>query len=82
MKLVALDLPGAHLVELEPHGDDRGFFARTWCSKEFEEAGLPAEIVQTNVSQTREQGTIRGLHYQTPPSREAKASGINDFAGE
>lgn len=72
MKLVALDLPGAYLVELERHADERGFFARTWCSREFAEAGLPAEIVQTNVSHTRERGAIRGLHYQRPPSREGK----------
>jgi dTDP-4-dehydrorhamnose 3,5-epimerase len=72
VKLLALDLPRAHLVELEPHVDDRGFFARTWCSKEFAEAGLPSEIVQTNVSQTRQRRTIRGLHYQRPPSREGK----------
>lgn len=72
MKLVALDLPGAHLVELEPHVDARGFFARTWCSREFARAGLPAEIVQTNLSQTVERGAIRGLHYQRPPSREGK----------
>lgn len=72
MKLLALDLPDAHLVELEPHIDDRGFFARTWCSKEFAEAGLPAEIVQTNVSQTHQRAAIRGLHYQRPPSREGK----------
>jgi dTDP-4-dehydrorhamnose 3,5-epimerase len=72
MKLVALDLPGAHLVELEPHVDERGLFARTWCSREFTSAGLPAGIVQTNLSQTAERGAIRGLHYQRPPSREGK----------
>jgi len=72
MKLVALALPGAHLVETEPHVDDRGFFARTWCSREFAGAGLPAEIVQTNVSQTAQRCTIRGLHYQRPPSHEGK----------
>ena len=72
MKLDALDLPGAFLIELEQHVDDRGFFARTWCSREFASAGLPAEIVQTNLSQTAERGAIRGLHYQRPPSREGK----------
>lgn len=72
MKIVALDLPGAALMELEPHHDDRGFFARSWCSREFSEAGLPSAIVQTNLSQTRLRGTIRGLHYQHPPSREGK----------
>ena len=72
MKIVPLELPGAAVVELEPNTDDRGFFARTWCSREFEEAGLPSTIVQTNLSQTRLRGTIRALHYQRPPSREGK----------
>lgn len=72
MKLVALELPDACVVELEPHVDDRGFFARTWCSREFAEAGLPTAIVQTNLSQTQPRGAIRGLHYQRPPSQEGK----------
>lgn len=72
MKFVALELPDAFVIELEPHLDDRGFFARTWCSREFAEAGLPAVIVQTNLSQTQARGAIRGLHYQRPPSREGK----------
>jgi dTDP-4-dehydrorhamnose 3,5-epimerase len=72
MKLDALDLPGAFLVELEPHVDERGMFARTWCSEEFAAAGLPSEIVQTNLSQTLLRGAVRGLHYQRPPSCEGK----------
>ncbi|MFZ1864167.1 MAG: dTDP-4-dehydrorhamnose 3,5-epimerase [Polyangiales bacterium] len=72
MRFVALELPDAFVVELEPHLDDRGFFARTWCSREFAEAGLPAAIVQTNLSQTQARGALRGLHYQRPPSREGK----------
>ncbi len=72
MKMKALDLPDAVVVELEPHVDERGFFARTWCSREFCEAGVPSAIVQTNLSQTRQRGAIRGLHYQRPPSREGK----------
>jgi dTDP-4-dehydrorhamnose 3,5-epimerase len=72
MKFVALELPDAFVIELEPHVDDRGFFARTWCAREFAEAGLPAAIVQTNLSQTQARGAIRGLHYQRPPSREGK----------
>jgi dTDP-4-dehydrorhamnose 3,5-epimerase len=72
MKFRVLDLPGAFLIEPQPHVDERGFFARTWCSKEFANAGLPAQIVQTNLSSTARRGTIRALHYQRPPSREAK----------
>lgn len=83
MKFRAQDLPGAFLIEPEPHADERGFFARTWCADEFAEAGLPSEIVQTNLSRTRLRGTIRGMHYQRPPSREGKvvrciAGGIFD----
>jgi dTDP-4-dehydrorhamnose 3,5-epimerase len=72
MRFEALDLSGATLIALEPHFDERGFFARAWCSKEFAGAGLPAEIVQTNLSQTLLRGVVRGLHYQRPPSREGK----------
>jgi dTDP-4-dehydrorhamnose 3,5-epimerase len=72
MKFDALGLAGAFLVELEPHVDDRGFFARTWCSDEFAAAGLPAEIVQANLSENLLRGVLRGLHYQRPPSREGK----------
>lgn len=72
MKLAALELPGAFLIELELHRDERGFFARTWCSDEFAAAGLPAQIVQTNLSQTLLRGALRGMHYQRPPSREGK----------
>ena len=72
MNFRALDLPGAFLIEPQPHVDERGFFVRTWCSGEFAEAGLPAEIVQANLSQTVLRGTIRGFHFQRPPSREGK----------
>jgi dTDP-4-dehydrorhamnose 3,5-epimerase len=72
MKFEALELPDAFLIELEPNFDSRGLFARTWCADEFESAGLPAEILQTNLSQTLRRGAIRGLHYQRPPSREGK----------
>ena len=72
MNFEALDLPGAFLIQPQPHVDERGFFVRTWCSEEFAEAGLPTKIVQTNLSQTVLSGTIRGLHYQRPPSREGK----------
>ena len=72
MNFRALDLPGAYLIEPQPHVDERGFFARTWCSEEFADADLPAQIVQTNLSSTMLRGTIRALHYQRPPSREGK----------
>jgi dTDP-4-dehydrorhamnose 3,5-epimerase len=65
-------LPGAFLVESERLGDERGFFARTWCAREFEEAGLSPRLVQCSVSFNRERGTLRGLHFQAVPHREAK----------
>lgn len=65
-------LPGAYLVELEPHGDTRGFFARTWCRREFEEHGLETELAQCSISYNTRRGTLRGMHWQTAPSEEAK----------
>lgn len=65
-------IPGVFEIELDRKGDDRGFFARMWCQREFEEHGLTAQVVQTNVSFSRHKGTLRGLHYQRPPHAEAK----------
>src|SRR3954469_21086731 len=56
----------------ELHSDERGSFARTSCAREYAEHGLNPRIVQTNVSWTRQAGTIRGMHYQAPPAAEAK----------
>lgn len=63
---------GAWILDLERREDDRGFFARAWCRKEFEAHGLVSSFVQTNVSLSRSKGTIRGLHYQVAPYEEAK----------
>lgn len=63
---------GVHEIRLEPHLDDRGSFARIFCRREFEAAGLEGEMVQSSLSETRRRGTLRGLHYQAAPSREAK----------
>jgi len=65
-------LDGACVIEPECHEDQRGFFARTWCMREFEQHGLVAGMVQASVSFNRKKGTLRGLHYQVPPSQEAK----------
>lgn len=67
-----LELPGAYLIELEKRGDDRGFFARAFCKKEFGTKGLVTDIVQMNNSLSAEAGTLRGLHYQLPPHAETK----------
>jgi dTDP-4-dehydrorhamnose 3,5-epimerase len=65
-------LAGAFAIELEPHGDERGFFARSFCQDEFRAQGLEPVIAQCNVSFNRRRGTLRGLHYQVAPHREAK----------
>jgi dTDP-4-dehydrorhamnose 3,5-epimerase len=65
-------LEGAYIIDLQKHGDSRGFFARTYCQREFAEHGLATDMVQTNMSFSAEQGTLRGLHYQLPPHEEAK----------
>jgi len=65
-------LPGAFVIELQKHEDERGFFARSWCQKEFEAHGLNQRMVQCNVSFNKVKGTLRGMHYQVPPCAEAK----------
>jgi dTDP-4-dehydrorhamnose 3,5-epimerase len=65
-------LSGAHLIELERRGDDRGFFARLFCEREFGNAGLETRFVQINNSLSAKKGTLRGLHYQLPPAAEVK----------
>jgi dTDP-4-dehydrorhamnose 3,5-epimerase len=65
-------LNGAYIVDLERFEDERGFFARSWCYREFEQRGLNAGLVQCNVSRNRAKGTLRGLHYQAAPYEEAK----------
>lgn len=65
-------IAGARVVELDPQADERGFFARTWCREEFRQAGIDVEIVQASVSHNRRAGTLRGMHFAWPPSREGK----------
>jgi dTDP-4-dehydrorhamnose 3,5-epimerase len=65
-------LPGAFVIELQKHEDERGFFARSWCQKEFEARGLNPRTVQCNVSFNKLKGTVRGMHYQVVPCAEAK----------
>ena len=72
MKFQETEIPGAWLIDLEPAIDERGFFARTWCRREFEERGLDSKLVQCNISFNRKIGTLRGLHFQVPPNCEAK----------
>jgi dTDP-4-dehydrorhamnose 3,5-epimerase len=66
------ELPGAYVVDLDPREDERGFFARAWCRKEFFEHGLSTQIVQCNISYNAAKGTLRGMHYQEAPHAEVK----------
>jgi dTDP-4-dehydrorhamnose 3,5-epimerase len=72
MRFIECEVAGVWLVELEPHTDERGFFARTFCTDEFAAHGLDPTIAQCNVSYSRVAGTIRGLHYQVAPAAETK----------
>ena len=65
-------LKGAFVIDLEKRGDERGFFARAFCMNEFAEHGLVNRIAQANLSHNPLRGTLRGMHYQVPPHREAK----------
>jgi dTDP-4-dehydrorhamnose 3,5-epimerase len=72
MRFIETNLSGAFIVEPERIEDERGFFARTFCQKEFEERGLNSEVVQCNISFNKQKGTLRGMHYQVAPYEEAK----------
>lgn len=72
MRLVDRPLPGMMVLEAEPHRDRRGFFARCFCRRELERFGLDPDIEQANLSFSEQEGTLRGLHYQLPPSAETK----------
>jgi dTDP-4-dehydrorhamnose 3,5-epimerase len=65
-------LAGLCLVEMERHSDERGWFARSWCAREFAEHGLDPRLAQASLSYNAARGTLRGLHYQRPPHGEAK----------
>jgi dTDP-4-dehydrorhamnose 3,5-epimerase len=65
-------LKGAFVIDVERHEDPRGFFARTFCEREFQAHQLPGAFVQCNISFNRRKGTLRGMHYQALPCEEAK----------
>jgi dTDP-4-dehydrorhamnose 3,5-epimerase len=67
-----LAIDGAALVEAERFADERGFFARTFCEREFAARGLETRFVQSSLSFNRRAGTVRGLHWQEAPHQEAK----------
>ena len=72
MRFIETKLRGAFIIEPEPIEDERGFFARTWCRREFQAHGLNSQLVQCNISFNKKRGTLRGMHYQGPPHEEAK----------
>jgi dTDP-4-dehydrorhamnose 3,5-epimerase len=65
-------LKGAYVLSIEKLEDERGFFARSWCRREFEKHGLNPQLVQCNISFNSHKGTMRGMHYQVKPYEEAK----------
>ena len=66
------ELRGAYVIDVERLPDDRGFFGRTWCRKEFQANGLNPALVQCSISVNAKKGTLRGMHYQIAPFEEAK----------
>ena len=72
MRFTETRLKGAFIIEPERLEDERGFFARTFCQKEFEAHGLNPRLVQCNISYNKHKGTLRGIHYQVAPMAEAK----------
>jgi len=65
-------LKGAFIIEPELLEDERGFFARSWCQKEFEAHELNPRLVQCNISFNTRKRTLRGMHFQIAPHEEAK----------
>lgn len=73
MQIEHTSLPGVLLITPDRHGDDRGFFSESWNRRSLEAAGVSLpDFVQDNHSLSREAGTLRGLHYQSPPHAQGK----------
>ncbi len=72
MNLRETGIRGAHLVEMEPHEDERGFFARTWSAPELQAQGLDDTVTECSISYNAKRGTLRGMHYQAAPHEETK----------
>jgi len=72
MKFNPTPLAGAKVIEPEKRGDDRGFFARVFCAREFGSSGLETDFVQANNSLSSIAGTLRGMHYQLGDAAEVK----------
>lgn len=72
MEFSGTDIPGVFIVRPQTHTDERGFFARTWCHDEVAAAGLNPALAQCSISFNPQDGTLRGMHLQSPPDAEAK----------
>lgn len=72
MLFTETELSGAYLIDLDRFEDERGFFARSFCQREFAARGLKIDVVQCNVSFNKAKRTLRGMHFQRSPKAEAK----------
>lgn len=72
MRFIETELAGCFVIDVEPVFDERGFFARTFCAREFEAHGLPGSFVQSSISTNALKGTLRGLHFEPAPHMEEK----------
>jgi dTDP-4-dehydrorhamnose 3,5-epimerase len=65
-------LAGAFIIDLEMHTDARGFFAQSWSASEFAARRLNAQVAECDVSFNKRKGTLRGMHFQSPPHAQVK----------
>lgn len=65
-------LKGAFIIDIERREDNRGFFGRAFCQREFADHGLKPTIAQANIAFNKTKGTLRGMHFQYPPAAETK----------
>lgn len=72
MIFIETKIKGAFIIDLKRLEDDRGFFARAFCQNEFAEHGLKPIITQANIALSKKKGTLRGMHFQFPPTAETK----------
>jgi len=72
MKFIKTKIDGAYIIETNKVVDERGFFVNSWNKKEFRENNLDVNLTECNIAFNNKKGTIRGLHYQIPPSDGSK----------
>jgi dTDP-4-dehydrorhamnose 3,5-epimerase len=72
MRFTQTEIAGAWVIDPTPHPDDRGYFFRAWCAKEFSDHGIHFQPVQANMGFSTKKGTVRGMHHQVEPALEAK----------